>query len=166
MGFIHSPEIDLGQIFRICQRRYGPLDSRTGPWNFSETEYYNHEMGSGLLRSFISFQKLIHQPSIAEAKIFTNRIEQRFAGPEKNRTVNIDPGYITMPNICLATTKEFQHRVHVRKGIYVENTLRMRKGDLADWEWTYPDFRTKRYKEYFMTVRSLYAGQLKRRKLI
>ncbi len=43
-------------------------------------------------------------------KIETNNIEDSYA-KDKNRIVNIDPGYITPANVILASTKDFSHRI-------------------------------------------------------
>jgi hypothetical protein len=82
------------------------LESEILPFNF--TDYYSEEMGNGLLRQFISFYDLKDPRKLAEIKLATNVIEDKFtvaATGKMHRTVNLDPGYITAANLILATTK-------------------------------------------------------------
>ena len=74
-----------------------------------------------------------------DIKSKTNDIEASLA---KNgmRTVNIDPGYISLENTILATTKGYAHRIYIGKGIYGDLTLIYNAGTYRSLEWTYPDY--------------------------
>ena len=80
----------------------------------------------------------------------------------ENRVVNIDPGYITLSNVTLATTKDYQHRIYLGEGIYLENTLRFsaKTKSYEPYEWTYGDYRMAGAVEFFNKLRNIYREQL------
>lgn len=157
MGMIYSREDVLGDAERIFSKRFGPVDFRSEPIVFDFTDYYEKEMGPGLKRRFLSFRDLIKKEELAKIKIFTDRIEKRFS-IKGRRQINIDPGYISAGKLVLATVKDRQHRVYLRKGIYAEVTLRFMKGNFRPWDWTYPDYRTKTYIDIFNEIRRKYLS--------
>ena len=69
------------------------------------------------------------------------------------RTVNIDPGYVTLSKLVLATTKDYSHRIFIGRGIFAETTLRFLKGTFTAHETTYPDYRTPLAIDFFNEVR-------------
>lgn len=162
-GIIFSDINKLNEIKNKLIALYGEIDIESAIFDFSKTNYYEVEMGECLKKVFWGFDKLIERLDIADIKIKTNEIEAEFLNKKKGRIFNIDPGFISMPNISLATTKDFQHRIYIGKGIYLENTLRYRNGEFCDWEWTFPDFKQVNYKSYFIDLRKIYCNQLKER---
>ena len=77
-------------------KRFGEIDFQSGVMPFDYTDYYNDEMGQNLQRQFISFKHLIPADTLAEAKIFTNELEEQFFFKDtKNRRINLDPGYVS-----------------------------------------------------------------------
>lgn len=138
------------------KRRFGCLDFESGPIDFSYTDYYQEEMGSGLKRRFISFRKLMAMEDLYRIKLSANRLEARFMVSGKRR-VNIDPGYLDQARLVLATTKDYAHRIFLRKGIFAEITLSFRENSFSPNDWTYPDYRSKEYIDIFNQIRKLYA---------
>ena len=94
-----------------------------------------------------------------DLKLFTNQIEQSLAANAK-RTVNIDPGDPTPARVVLASTKDFGHRLYLGKGIYGEVTLMYQKKEFQPLPWTYPDYRSEAYHQFFRELRGLYMTQL------
>ncbi|MEK6728917.1 MAG: DUF4416 family protein, partial [Planctomycetota bacterium] len=91
--------------------------------------------------------------------------EESFAASRQypvKRPVNIDPGYINESRLILASTKDFSHRIYLRDGIYAEVTLNYRKGRYETFPWTFPDYKTAGYHDFFLKVRGLYVDKLKR----
>lgn len=173
MGKIKKPRpvkllvgmISAGQeLFDLAQHklkeRFGRIDFFSQILPFTTTDYYCQEMGSNLQRRFISFEELINQEELPDIKIFTNLMEEEFSIDSKRR-INLDPGYISLSKLVLATTKDYQHRIYIRDGIYAEVTLRFKSGRFQTWEWTYPDYKTETYLEIFLHIRKLYVEQLK-----
>ena len=159
-GVIASPERDLGQVENLLEDAFGPVDLRSERIPFDQTSYYQQEMGDELVREWVSFEKLVQQDAIADAKRATNRIEARFARPDGSRTVNLDPGYIVPPRLVLATMKDFAHRIYVGKRVYAEVTLIYRDGEFQPLAWTYPDYQQPVALDFFTIVRTAYLAQL------
>jgi hypothetical protein len=139
---------------------YGAVDQASPVWAFDFTTYYAEEFGDDLLRQFLSFSELVDPGRLAEIKLHTNALEQTYAH-EGKRQINLDPGYIELSKLVLATTKNHQHRIYLGQGIYAEVTLRYVRKSFRPWEWTYPDYRTDHHIEFFNHVRETYLQQLK-----
>lgn len=160
IGMISGQKRLFAQAENILQRKFGAVDLKSGVMKFDFTDYYQKEMGKNLLRRFVSFKKLIDPAALASIKIFTNKTEKRLARKDASRRINLDPGYITQSSLVLATTKGFQHRIYLDKGIFAEVTLRYEKGAFRPYDWTYPDYRTEKYRAFFKSARGIYKGQL------
>lgn len=142
----------------------GPVDLVAGPLAWTLTDYYKKEMGSGLLRRFVSFAPLISPERLAEIKLRTQDLEERYQWVEqdrKGRRVNIDPGYLDAGKVVLASTKEAAHRIYLRSGIYGETTLLFYNGSFQPFRFTYPDYLWAETISFFTAVRSVYLKQLK-----
>jgi len=139
---------------------YGSVDHVSPVWPFGFTNYYAEEFGENLLRQFITFSELIDPGRLPEIKLLTNNLEQKFA-PQGNRQINLDPGYIDLSKLVLATTKNHQHRIYLGQGIFAEVTLRFTRKSFRPWDWTYPDYRTDHYIQFFNQVRQTYLEQLR-----
>lgn len=163
VGMLSSEEDLFSQAEDMMSQKFGPIDFKSSLLLFNFTPYYKKEMGEELKRKFISFQKLISPEEIVEAKLFTNKLEKEFLYPHShNRRLNLDPGYLTFSKVVLATTKDYQHRLYLDKGIYGEVTLRYkRKKGFTPCEWTYPDYRSPEYLEIFGHLREIYTREVK-----
>ncbi|MCX6827557.1 MAG: DUF4416 family protein, partial [candidate division Zixibacteria bacterium] len=62
---------------------------------------------------------------------------------EGKRRINIDPGYLTLDRLVLATGKDAAHRIYLRKGVYAEVTLIYHSGSFQPLPWSYPDYRSE-----------------------
>lgn len=121
---------------------WGPVDVRSGVIPFAFTDYYGPEMGSGLIRYWISFERLMDPVELAGRKRFSNDVEELYTEQGK-RGVNLDPGYLTPAKLVLASTKDYSHRVYLSDGIYAETTLAWRRRAFHALPWTYPDYRSE-----------------------
>lgn len=158
--FSRSPEL-ICEASRVLERMFGKIDFQSPVMDFTHTEYYDAEMGSGLKRVFLGFNKPLRPESAYKAKIRTNAIEKRFAVNGKRR-VNIDPGYIDLSKLVLFSTKDYTHRIPMPGGIFAEVTLFYRDKRYNPWPWTYPDYRTKEYADIFESIRNIYREGLGR----
>jgi len=140
--------------------RFGPTDDRSSVLRFESTDYYEDEMGPDLLRKFLAFGALIGPDRLADIKLYTNEVEMEMAVAGRRR-INLDPGYISAGKMVLATTKDWQHRLYLGKGIYGEVTLRFRRRTFESWEWTFPDYRTEEYIRILNRFRRRYMEQLR-----
>ena len=161
-GVIGRPdEIPNGEAGLV--KLFGPLAGKSTTWEFSHTDYYRDEFGAGLKRMFVTFQGMISPQERIEAKIATNRLENKLAKRGKRR-VNLDPGYLHSSKVVLATTKDYSHRLYLGKGIFGEVTLRYSKGEYRSLAHTYPDYRGKAYREFFGAQRRRYLEILRKEK--
>lgn len=161
----------LRRARQLLTRRFGPVDLESDLWPFDQTDYYEAEMGPDLQRCFLSFETLIAPDHLAEIKLGTNAVEQEIAEacllPDIPRPVNIDPGYIELTKLVLATTKDRGHRIYLGHRIYAEVTLQYTAGAWQPLPWTYPDYTRPEYHAFFVKVRErLRAGRRELDKLL
>lgn len=160
VGFLAADREILDSSRNILRERFGREEEVLTPIPFTWTLYYADEVGTEPLRSFISYETLIDREALVDIKRYTNEVE---AGLARNglRPVNLDPGYLTLGQFFLATTKDQRHRVYVRDGIFVEPTLYFQDGSFHPFEWTYRDYRSEEYRAYFLAARAKLAFQMR-----
>jgi hypothetical protein len=144
----------------------GPVELESEFFRFDKTEYYDATMGKGLLRQFLSFKPLADPAALVEWKLATNDLEAKLGrelstpgGPE--RPINLDPGYIDPPNLVLASTKNRQHRIYLRNGIYAEITLTFQGDAWTSHRFTFPDFKSGAYDHFLKRVRDRHLWKVK-----
>ncbi|MEE9500140.1 MAG: DUF4416 family protein [Candidatus Omnitrophota bacterium] len=161
IGFILSKPSQFISARHILEKKFGEIDKETPLLDFSHTRYYEREFGKNLGRKFLSFKNLIPLKKNYGIKLYTNKIEKKLS--ENNaRTINIDPGYISLAKLVLFTTKNQSHRIYIDKGIYGDLELQFIKKSFQPLQRTYPDYRTQGYIGFFNSVRAIYASQVKR----
>jgi hypothetical protein len=160
LGFIFQKEDVLNEASVLLKKRFGKIDFQSQILAFTHTDYYAPEFGKDLKRKFLSFKDLILPEDLPEIKIAANRIEQKLSR-RQSRLINIDPGYVNLAKLVLASTKDYKHRIYLGKGIYAEVTLFYQAKTFRPWEWTYPDYKTDEYIGIFNQIRGIYAGQIK-----
>jgi len=152
----------LLDVKKRLQLLFGPIDLESEIYDFLYTQYYAAEMGEGLKKQFITFKNLIKPNAIVAIKLLTNHLEKQFLAAGKRR-INIDPGYISSAKLVLATTKNYDHRIYLNKGIYGDVQLRMRDKHYRPNDWTYPDYRAPHSIAFFEKVKKHYLKQLKKK---
>jgi hypothetical protein len=150
----------LGRAKSSLSASYGPIDHSTELLPFNHTDYYAPEFGPGLQRQIITFERLIPPGTLPAIKRQTNDLEGSFAEVDRRR-INIDPGYLSLNKLVLATTKDHAHRLYLGHGIYGEVTLSYQRGHFRAWPWTYPDYGSDRYITLFEQIRARYKAQLR-----
>ena len=149
----------LGRVIDELQVSFGPVDWTSPPLLFDRTRYYEKEMGWPLHRRFVSFRKLIRPEDIVPVKLACNQTEIRYSAAGR-RQINIDPGYLSLERLVLATGKNYVHRIYLSRGIYADLTLVFRKGTFVSLQWTYRDYADPAVIDYFNHVRGNYKMQL------
>lgn len=143
---------------------WGGVALESPEFEFRETDYYEPTMGSELVKKFFAFGELIDPGRLADLKIQTNGWEREYRElglhPE-TRPLNLDPGYIALGKLVLASTKDFAHRIYLGRGIYAEVTLCYRKGAWEPLPWTFADYRRGDYHAFFSRCREYLHRQLK-----
>ena len=137
---------------------FGGVALKSEPFDFVETEYYTDTMGTELKKQFLAFENLIDPEEIREIKCSTNRCEVEYASLGRHaqpRPINLDPGYVSLAKVVLASTKDHAHRLYLGEGIYAEVTLTFRHGAWQTLPWTYPDYQRADYHEFFVSCREI-----------
>jgi len=169
MGQIRTPEpvapiaavmaVDreiLAEAKERLRDRFGEIAVESEGFPFTYSTYYRREMGDGLLKQFVSFSEPMQREMLPEAKRAAGELEKvlgTYEEGELRRRANIDPGYLSLSKLVLASTKNYDHRIYLRDGIFAEIALRYRRGRFEPMEWTYPDYRTDLAIAFFTSVR-------------
>jgi hypothetical protein len=161
-----ASDLDLmTEAIRRLRKHFGPTDLESEVWPFEQTDYYAPEMGDDIRRRFVFFEELIAVGRLAEIKRLSNDLERRVCedtlNPPDRRPVNIDPGYMTLSKLVLATTKDYAHRIYLDRGIYGEVTLQYANGGWQAYPWTYPDYAAGTYSTCFEAARETLKEQLR-----
>ena len=155
-GVTFTGEEVLDQARHLLEDTFGPVAFESAAFSFDMTDYYTAEMGAGLSKLFLCFERPIDIESLPAVKHTTNELEMKlaFGDPRRpSRRVNIDPGYVTLSKLVLATTKDYSHRIYIGGGMYAEVTLKFLENSFEPHETTYPDYRTPLALEFFNRVR-------------
>lgn len=161
MGVLSTLPEEKEALRRILVKEFGPIDYESQEFDFTFTDYYVPEMGSGIKRFFYSFVNLVNPDQLPDIKICTNELEEKFATPDGNRKINLDPGLLSLSSLILATTKNNVHRIPLQKGIYGEVTLMYVNKEYQTLPWTYADYRTPAFHEIFKEMRQLLKKQIR-----
>jgi hypothetical protein len=156
-GFIYKNETDFDRAVLLMKRSFGAIERESRELSFDFTDYYSKEMGKDLKKRFISFSSPVETGRAWKIKESTNSIEEDLSISGK-RSINIDPGYLTLAKLVLFSTKNYSHRIHMDKGIYAEVTLTFEKGSFRPLRHTYTDFKTEEYIRFFNEVRNTLKG--------
>jgi len=143
----------------------GAIDARSEVWPWTVSNFYEKEMGVGLLRRFLSFKPLASAGELARIKLLTQHVEDKYrdkTADHPGRRVNIDPGYIDAFKVALASTKNAGQRIYFHSGIYAEATLMYFDGAFHGLAYTYPDYLWPQTLAFFTSLRSVYVDQLRR----
>jgi hypothetical protein len=164
-GVIYKEDALFDEVRRRLAAEWGAVDSRSEGFPFDLTGYYEDEMGGGLRRRFMSFERLAGPESLPARKIWTIDLESAIRAERgvTGRPVNIDPGYLTASAVVMATAKDFAHRIPLGRGIYAHLEFLFTRTGVRTLDWTYPDLRREPCQAYFRSVRETYLRQLRER---
>jgi len=141
----------------------GPVQLEGPPYDFTAfTRYYEDEMGPGLTKQLLWFERPVAADRLAGIKTRTLALERALARPDGDRLqrrVNIDPGLVSVDSLVLATTKPSGHRIGIAPGLYGEITLLYERGRYRPMPWTYRDFRTDAAQDFLKQIREHLLAQ-------
>lgn len=164
-GIMYFDEVLLNKALSTFSDRYGDIELSSAPFRFDMTDYYTPEMGNAIHKLFVCFQNHIEMTELPAIKHFTNDIELELARTidgKTHRQVNIDPGYVTLAKLVLASTKDYSHRIYLDDGIYGETTLRYVRDSFTAIDTTYPDYQTPLAISFFNEARNYLKRNRKR----
>jgi hypothetical protein len=155
LGALHADLRIFDEAVRILTEQFGEifLTSPAVPWDHSS--HYREELGWPILRQFIFFSSVIDTGLLADVKLKTIEIEDSLSDGGKRR-INLDPGYITLAKVVLASTKNYSHRIYLGKGIYAEVTLIYRTNEhtYTPHLFTYTDYQDNANIDLFIKARN------------
>lgn len=138
---LYTPDAPLDALRHRVEMEFSPLSHQMHPYKDAHAAFYEREMGEGLLKTIWVCRQLINPRSLVSIKLHTNRLETHYS-TRQGRTLNIDPGYMDLARVVLATGKDRANRVYMDRGIYEEITLLYATGQgYQPLPWTYPDYR-------------------------
>ena len=180
MGAIHSPNpvLPITAVFtrhdsavawvreRIRQA-WGEIVLASMPVPFCQTHYYDAEMGENLTKYLFAMSPTMDPARLVEMKHQANAWEEEFADLSREtlpeaRPLNVDPGYIDLGKLVLASTKDYAHRIYMDRGIYAEITLFFRHGKWESHPWTFPDYGSGIYDDFLNGCREILFRERKK----
>ncbi|MFK7736681.1 MAG: DUF4416 family protein [Pirellulaceae bacterium] len=155
------------------RQEWGPIGLLSQRFDHSETQYYESTMGAGLKKQFAivdwkpqlaESDRGFYDPSLlAQSKLQSNEWEQELAAEtnyEELRPVNVDPGYLTLTKLVLASAKDRAHRIYLSDGIYAEQCLYYLDHCWQSRPWTYPDYQREDFQAFFLEARELLKSRM------
>jgi hypothetical protein len=117
-------------------------------------------MAPDLLKRFWVFENLIDAAKLPDIKLKTNDWEEEIGARLKaegksdaKRPLNLDPGYLDLGKLILASTKDHAHRIYLDKGILAETTLMYTQKHWVSLPWTYNDYKEEKSIAFFNQCR-------------
>ncbi len=131
-------------IQRIAEQ-WGAVQITSVEIPFEAGGYYTPTMGNDLKKTLVALDGFVDPAGLADWKHQTNEWEDRYAAESDDsdeRPLNLDPGYMTQAKLVLATTKDRDHRIYLRDGMFAEVTLTYVGKSWRHHRWSYPSYRT------------------------
>lgn len=154
IGALFSDKQILDDILPIVQEKFGNILFQSNILRWKYSDHYNMELGTPIYRIFLFFDGIIDPSTLADIKLLTNDMEATYSHAGKRR-INLDPGYITLAKVVLASTKNYSHRIYLGKGIYAELALVYRNQQFITMPYTYNDYKDQTYLNMFIKVRNI-----------
>ena len=158
---LYSSEDALAEALRMLGERWGGPDHVGGAQPFELTDYYEREMGPGLQRRAVSFERVAPSECLIERKVEAMEVEDSLRQPGGGRRTNIDPGYVDLQKIVLASSKEGPWKIHLGRGVHADLVARVVNRRLEPSPAAFADFRSGVYDEDLLAIRRIYKGQLR-----
>ncbi|OGM01562.1 hypothetical protein A3K72_02090 [Candidatus Woesearchaeota archaeon RBG_13_36_6] len=150
VGMMYSNIEHYNKAIELLEKDFGEIELEGEEFDFNFTKYYEKEMGKNLKKRFVLFKKPIDRVELPDIKLQTIKLEEKSRKNGK-RQVNIDPGYITLNNVIVASTKELPHRIYLNKGIFADLLLLLKKKDVIPFKHTFTDYEQS--KDFFLKAR-------------
>lgn len=159
-GVIASSMESLERVYSVLEKCIpGPYEA-LGPFPFDFTDYYCAEMGQNLIRMIWVMPGLYSLENLHFVKSLTNSIETSLSKDLK-RSVNLDPGYMTLAKVVLFSTKDYTHRIYIGDNIFAESTLRYKNGGFKPFDYTYQDYKSPEVTGFLNDQRQTFSRELK-----
>lgn len=147
-------------VLEALKPTLGPCGIESEPVPFTYTDYYEVEMGTDLVRWYAAFAELMPASFLPELKHRCARLEAGSA-VEGRRRINLDPGYLDLTKVVLASWKAGNYKIYLRDGVWADPVLMFENGRFRTQPWTFPDMRAGVNLSFFETARQLYKKLLR-----
>jgi len=152
----------IAELRRDLVALLGDIDGASEVVAWRASKFYQAEMGAELQRGFLSFAPLRSPAELTAIKLATQAIEDRHRRQDSGgRRVNLDPGYLDLYKVVLASTKNASQRIYLDGGIYAEVTLAYRAGGFHGLPNTYADYLWPETLAFLTRLRASYLEQLR-----
>ena len=154
------------------EKSWGVIHRQSPAIPFEAGRFYAETMGSGLSKVIVEVEQFADPAGLADWKLETNRWEAEYAELTNHgveRPLNLDAGYLSQAKLVLATTKDRDHRIYLRDGMFAEVTLNYVAKAWIHHRWSYPSYRTDEIAAFAMQCRQRLrehlqsTGQIRRR---
>jgi hypothetical protein len=162
----------LGQAFDFVESPYYlrtmlvPQPSESQPSGNQHDRSQHDQPPRALRKQMALFADPYDPAELAADKLQSNRWERDWteelalSQDDSKRLINIDPGYLSMTKLVLASTKNREHRIYLRDGIYAEVTLAFRDQAWTSMPWTYADYQRPDVLEFLKLARRGFTSNL------
>jgi hypothetical protein len=144
----------LAEVEKVLTGAFGEIALRSDPFPFEMSDYYSDEMGGHLERRWLCFGELFGAELLPQFRLTTGRIEERFSTHGKRR-VNLDPGYLDLGKLVLASMKEAPDKIYMGEGVWAHTCLVYRAGLFSAPDHSFPDFQDGRFDDFMLRARDL-----------
>lgn len=142
-------------VIDALEKTWGPIRHKGRLFAFDRTNYYEPEMGDGLFRGVVSFERTIPAETIAHEKMCSNALEQELSGNPLTsmRNVNIDIGYMDLDKVVLPSYKRGPYKLYAGEGVWLDMLLTYSKGAFHPTKWAFEDFVRNPYQHDLVLIR-------------
>jgi hypothetical protein len=157
LAVFSSQDSAFDWIRKRAEGQFGLIAMESEPFPFDQfTDYYAPTMGKTLPKRLLAFENLIDPAELSRIKRLTNDWEDEYkvsVSCNVERPLNLDPGYIDLGKLILASTKDHAHRIYLADGIFAETTLIFTQKQWKPLPWSYPDYQSPGYQSFLTRCR-------------
>jgi hypothetical protein len=133
----------------------GTPDIQSRDFPMTDTDYYAPEMGTGLVKRYLSFPNHLPPEALVDLKLYAME-EERKGAVQGRRRLNLDPGYVFSGGLVLSTGKFSGHRLYLGRGVWGELTLLYRNRGFKGLPWSYQDYLSQEVQDVLRLMRVAY----------
>lgn len=151
-AIMFSDRTAYNNCIKVLNEKFGEIENEGCEYDFDNyTDYYEDEMGKGLIKKIIIIKKSIREGQLKNIKLLTSEIEKKFSIKGK-RKINIDPGYISNQHVVLASFKKKNFKKDLGSGVYAHEVLEFKDSNATYFFHTFPDFKSNFMKNFFLKI--------------
>jgi uncharacterized protein DUF4416 len=151
-ALMYSNDIILNKTKLDLIKQYKTIKSESNFYEFNFTRYYEKEMGGNLKKKFIVFNKDILKKDLIEVKLFITKLEEKYM-INNNRTINIDPGFLSKKELVLATFKAKNFKEKLNDKVFSHKVLEFDNDKIIEFFHTFADYKEKYNQDFILNNR-------------